>query len=732
MTLGTDRLWPHWLARQVDPESPDFVPGPVATMANVTHRSWTLLGNVASPDRGVVDPRGLVTPGGAWSLDWWIGADDRWHLPSRDTAVRQHLIDGAPVVETAVRIPGGDAVQRVWAMRGSGSAPVAGFVIVEIENRSAVPFALALAVRPYHPLGLSSVGAVALVGTTVLVDGAPAVLLPKVPARVAVSDGVGGDVVHVVVAGLAGDDPTASVTCPDGRAQVAVLFPLPHTARLRVALPLGEAPPPTTVLGRVRDRGSGPAVEFPEPVPDAMTVAAGWAAQTRRGPRVELPDARLSDALAAARRALLLMHGGDDLAGWPAAPFDGTEVATVLGALDRFGLHAEAEQVLVGLPDRQGLDGRVASVDGRVDGAGAALHALGEHWRLTRDDELAETLVGPVAKAVHWIDKRRTSRRSRRGVDVDGLLPAGTEPGWAGPTGVYFRDAFWSLRGLRDAADLLARTGQPEVADAAGRFARELDTDLRAAMARCAERLGVAVLPAGPDRALDGGVVANLVAAGLDVLDPTDPVLVATLDYVRERFVTSAGVVHRAVDGAGLSPMLTLDLATAELLAGDPRALARLTAVLDLASPTWTWPTVVHPRSRGGSAGVGHDAATVAAFCTFVRRLLVREEPGGLAICSLVPPSWLGQGVEVHDAPTTLGRFSFAVRWHGERPAVLWELDAHPGVDAVAVRAPGLDPSWVGSGARGEALLAPVSPPGEPGLVTDTPPAVAGGGGSFA
>jgi hypothetical protein len=72
------------------------------------------------------------------------------------------------------------------------------------------------------------------------------------------------------------------------------------------------------------------------------------------------------------------------------------------------------------------------------------------------------------------------------------------------------------------------------------------------------------------------------------------------------------------------------------------------------------------------------------------------------------------------------------VRWHGERPAVLWELDAHPGVDAVAVRASGLDSSWVGSGARGEALLAPVSPPGEPGLVTDTPPAVAGGGGSFA
>jgi hypothetical protein len=74
----------------------------------------------------------------------------------------------------------------------------------------------------------------------------------------------------------------------------------------------------------------------------------------------------------------------------------------------------------------------------------------------------------------------------------------------------------------------------------------------------------------------------------------------------------------------------------------------------------------------------------------------------GLVLLGMpVPSSWFGQPLEVHDAPLPSGSVSFAVRWHGERPALLWE-STHVGV----VRCPGLDPAWRGVGAKGEALLA--------------------------
>ncbi|MDQ1372722.1 MAG: hypothetical protein QOJ09_60, partial [Actinomycetota bacterium] len=168
--LGVDWIWPYWLQRQLDPASPAFIPrGHLPALTNVTNRNWTAVGNIGSSWEAIVDPRGLVTPWfDGWSLDWWIGAEDRWHFPSRDPGVRQQLVDGAPVVETLMRVPGGDAVHRAYAIAEDDLA------IVEIENRTPTPFAVALCVRPYNPEGLAVVERIALHDRTVTVDGRPA------------------------------------------------------------------------------------------------------------------------------------------------------------------------------------------------------------------------------------------------------------------------------------------------------------------------------------------------------------------------------------------------------------------------------------------------------------------------------------------------------------------------------------------------------------------------------
>jgi hypothetical protein len=93
---------------------------------------------------------------------------------------------------------------------------------------------------------------------------------------------------------------------------------------------------------------------------------------------------------------------------------------------------------------------------------------------------------------------------------------------------------------------------------------------------------------------------------------------------------------------------------------------------------------------------------------------LVVDGGDGLALSPAVPADWLGQGWELHDAPTRFGRLSYAVRWHGERPALLWHLEPHPGLEAVRLTIPGLDPAWSSTAAKGDALLAPVAVPERP------------------
>ena len=81
---------------------------------------------------------------------------------------------------------------------------------------------------------------------------------------------------------------------------------------------------------------------------------------------------------------------------------------------------------------------------------------------------------------------------------------------------------------------------------------------------------------------------------------------------------------------------------------------------------------------------------------------LVSESADGLDLLAAPEQSWLGQPIDVRGLVTRHGAVSFSVRWHGERPALLWELESER---PVLIRCPGLDPEWSSSDATGEALL---------------------------
>ena len=89
--------------------------------------------------RASVNEWGRVEP---WDdsqvLDWHVAADDRWHTPADEPAVRQKRLGGTAVVETRLRIPEGDAVHRVYSVADHG-----GLTIVEVENVSSLPIAVA-------------------------------------------------------------------------------------------------------------------------------------------------------------------------------------------------------------------------------------------------------------------------------------------------------------------------------------------------------------------------------------------------------------------------------------------------------------------------------------------------------------------------------------------------------------------------------------------------------------
>lgn len=615
---------PWGLTRQADPASAGFVARqPGEGVGNRTGRRWTPIGPAGGPV-ATVDPAGLVTPRlGAWSVDWWIGADDRWRLPSREPAVRQGLVSSTPVVETAMRIPGGDAVHRCYGVPGS--------IVVEVENRSPSPFALALVVRPCDPLGAVPVTTVAIEGERVLVDGDTALVLAGRPGRVAVATGAEGDVAGAVLGGRAlvppaGGGERVSASCAEGLASAAVIVPVAHRATVRAVVPLGAQ------------------AVAPDGVPSVDAVVRGWRAQGRRGMRAELPDPLLQRAFDAARCALLLADPDD--------PGPAQEVAIVVTALSRLGRAAEADELVRALWSCQRTDGSFDDDMGGGAPGGPHLWALGEHLRLRADSGLASALARSLVAAEGWL--RELDGRGRLGQ----------------------QDRRWAAAGRRAAGEAAGQAG-----------------------------LAVAA------SALFEGAAAS---GGLGLGPPASTAAAALALAVAE---PAPAPGRPAVSGAaGFDVVATLAVAAAELIDGDPRALERLPFLLGAGDPTWSWPDHLHPGTGAGSQGSGDSPTARAGFLLLVRDLLVLEPADGhAALLPVLPAPWWGQPVEVHDVALAGGvRLSFAVRWHGARPALLWEA-----TQPLRLTAPGLDPSFTAQGARGEALLGavPTTLPGDGGTV---------------
>ncbi len=83
------------------------------------------------------------------------------------------------------------------------------------------------------------------------------------------------------------------------------------------------------------------------------------------------------------------------------------------------------------------------------------------------------------------------------------------------------------------------------------------------------------------------------------------------------------------------------------------------------------------------------------------RAALVGEAGSAIDVLPGFRTEWLGRNIAAHDVPLRRGLCSFAVRWHGPRPALLWDVPA-----GSTVRAPALDPGWSSDEPVGEALLA--------------------------
>ncbi len=123
-------------------------------------------------------------------------------------------------------------------------------------------------------------------------------------------------------------------------------------------------------------------------------------------------------------------------------------------------------------------------------------------------------------------------------------------------------------------------------------------------------------------------------------------------------------------------------------------------------------PLVPSSPSMVGPWGVAHcddgsvDVVAVARVVCDLVDSLVADRGIDISLVQGWQVDQAGTAVECHAVPTSAGLVSFAIRWHGRRPALLWEVAPWPDREAATLRTPVLDPAWSTTTVEGDALLA--------------------------
>lgn len=659
-----DWVWPYWIERQFDPYDESFIPRAFSiTHINLTHRNWTAIGYPDCEELPIVDPRGLLTPFlDGWSLDGWLLTEDgRCLLPSRNLECQQHqeMTSGVRIT-TETQMDSLLLTSSAWVELESGR-PVCK---LHLKARSDSRGWLVLALRPQNPEGISFIHQVSLSpGRDVwTVDEGQTVHFSTPAERHHVSDYRNGDVyIH-----LRDLEDQIEGLCDVGMVTAAALFPVRagEDGELTVTVPL-------------------------DAVASGTLTADAWEDVRKGRCRLTCPEPRYQFLFDAAVTSLIL-HSPEDVypGSYTYKRFWFRDAAFIIHALLCIGLTDRAARALARFPERQTSLGYFRSQEGEWDANGEVLWILQRFFALTGQPGSPDW-VGPLQRGARWLIRKRLADEPN--TPHAGLLPAGFSAEHLGPNDYYFWDDFWAIAGLRAAASLIAEENtatHEEFTQGAEAYAAAVERSLAA----CAQRLGRPAMPASPYRRMDAGAIGSLALGYPTQLSaPDDPRLLDTVEFLLSRCFVN-GAFYQDMIHSGLNAYLTLHVAQILLRAGDPRYLALMDAVAELASPTGQWPEAIHPRTGGGCMGDGHHVWAAAEWVLMIRNCFVREEGERLILCAGIPVRWLEQETPIRfgPAPTAFGAISLSITPDGENaPRIAWQGAWHRDAPPLEIRLPG-------------------------------------------
>jgi hypothetical protein len=292
------------------------------------------------------------------------------------------------------------------------------------------------------------------------------------------------------------------------------------------------------------------------------------------------------------------------------------------------------------------------------DSHGQFIYLVAEYYRHTRDRATAETMWPIVQRVVRYIDKLRHERMtaSYRATPFYGMVPESiSHEGYSAKPVHSYWDAFFILRGLKDAAFLAQELQKPEEAQYASlrdEFRRDLVASIEATMARHK----IDYLPGSIEL---GDFDATSTTVAVSPVDEAGALPQAALRRTFDKYW------EHALEPRTYTPYEWRVVGTLIRLGQPERALSLADYFFEDQRPqAWRqWAEVVHRNPREPSF-IG-DMPHTWVGSDFIRSTLdffVYEKDDSLILAAGVADTWLDRGVTVENISTQFGLVSYTMK----------------------------------------------------------------------
>tara|TARA_Y100001968_G_scaffold82473_1_gene73524 strand:+ start:2166 stop:4496 length:2331 start_codon:yes stop_codon:yes gene_type:complete len=184
----TYRSWPSWISKQLQlNQTPHITDTNYLGLINTKYRNWTYLSSPDSNNAAIVDPSGLIyIKGKPFSIDFWISNSNSLFIPSHKDEITQQYLPDSNSVRTSFSLSQLDIESHVIFSKLPGNYDFA-FCNYTITNNTKknIKFSFYIAIRPFDFEGVTNIRSIQYLQSGIfMVDKQLGIILDQKPDNV--------------------------------------------------------------------------------------------------------------------------------------------------------------------------------------------------------------------------------------------------------------------------------------------------------------------------------------------------------------------------------------------------------------------------------------------------------------------------------------------------------------------------------------------------------------------